>query len=257
MIAARCFGPGCSPRWPSTSRSRSGCFTTRAPGERVSRCLPRCSRWCGVRLAWGSGSPTGRCAQGEQRRGGAAASIARGFLIGWVALLPAMFVLAMHVRRAPRRGARQPRAPDRDSAATAVVTSMFWGGPAVLALVLGWLGRASQRRARHRGNPCRVAALVACFSIGRRDRTGLRSGDAVGGGEYFRGSFLYRAKCSKLSTPNFQSPTPQCVWELGVGAWELVCLQHPATLERDSSPARARPARRASPASRARSRRPC
>ncbi len=79
--------------------------------------------------------------QGEQRRGGAAASIARGFLIGWVALLPAMFVLAIQVTeyRAAVSGSlgRQVGiAP-----ATAIVASMFWGGPAVLALVLGRLGR--------------------------------------------------------------------------------------------------------------------
>lgn len=82
--------------------------------------------------------------EGEQRRGGVAASIARGFLIGWVALLPAMFVLAMtfteHRAAVPGSLGHQIGI----LSATAVVTSMFWGGPAVLALVLGWLGgRAS------------------------------------------------------------------------------------------------------------------
>lgn len=61
---------------------------------------------------WESDRPLQR---GQSRRGPAA--IARGFLIGWVALLPSMLVLA--------------------------VTSMFWGVPAVLALVLGRLGRRS------------------------------------------------------------------------------------------------------------------
>jgi len=78
--------------------------------------------------------------QGEQRRGGAAAGIAHGFLIGWVALLPAMFVLAMQVTE---HRAAVPGSLGRQIGilpATAVVTSMFWGGPAVLALILGRLG---------------------------------------------------------------------------------------------------------------------
>ena len=88
--------------------------------------------------------------QGEQRRGGAAAAIARGFLIGWVALLPAMFVLVMQV--AEHRAA-VPGSLGRQIGilpATAVMTSMVWGGPAVLALVLGHFGRHGRRRTRHR-----------------------------------------------------------------------------------------------------------
>ena len=79
--------------------------------------------------------------EGEQRRGSAAANIARGFLIGWVALLPAMFVLAMAVTE---HRAAVPGSLGRQIGilpATAITVSMFWGGPAVLALVLGQIGR--------------------------------------------------------------------------------------------------------------------
>jgi len=79
--------------------------------------------------------------QGEQRRASAAANIARGFLLGWVALLPAMFVLAMSVTE---HRAAVPGSLGRQIGilpATAVMVSMFWGGPAVLALVFGRIGR--------------------------------------------------------------------------------------------------------------------
>ena len=79
--------------------------------------------------------------QGEQRRGGAGSSLARGFLIGWVALLPAAFVLAV---QATDYRAAVPGSFGRQLGivpAAALTTSMFWGGPAVLALTLGWLGR--------------------------------------------------------------------------------------------------------------------
>ena len=78
--------------------------------------------------------------QGE-RRGAGAAAIAGGFLIGWLALLPAMFVLAMQV--AEHRAA-VPGSLGRQIGvlpATAVVTSMFWGGPALLALAFGHFAR--------------------------------------------------------------------------------------------------------------------
>ncbi len=80
--------------------------------------------------------------QGEQRQGGAA-SIARGFLIGWIALLPAMFVLAIQVTE---HRAAVPGSLGRQIGilpATAVLTTMFWGGLAVLALILGRLGRSA------------------------------------------------------------------------------------------------------------------
>ena len=81
--------------------------------------------------------------EGETRRGGTAAVIARGFLLGWVALLPAMCVLAMEV---VEHRAAVPGSLGRQIGivpATAVATSMFWGGPAALALVLGWLSRTA------------------------------------------------------------------------------------------------------------------
>ena len=79
--------------------------------------------------------------QGELRRGRPAGSIARGFLIGWVALLPAMSVLALQV---VEHRAAVPGSLGRQIGivpATAVATSMLWGGPATLALILGRTGR--------------------------------------------------------------------------------------------------------------------
>lgn len=88
---------------------------------------------------WESDRPLQR---GQSRRGPAAA-IARGFLIGWVALLPSMLVLAMRVIE---HRAAVPGSLGRQIGivpATLAVVSMFWGAPAVLALVLGRLGRRS------------------------------------------------------------------------------------------------------------------
>ena len=79
--------------------------------------------------------------EGEQRRGGVGSNLARGFLIGWVALLPAMFVLALQVTV---HRAAVPGSLGRQVGivpAAALTTSVFWGGPAVLALILGWFGR--------------------------------------------------------------------------------------------------------------------
>lgn len=102
---------------------------------------------------------------GESRRGPAAA-IARGFLIGWVALLPSMLVLAMQV---VEHRAAVPGSLGRQIGmlpATVAVTSMFWGAPAVLALILGRFGRRSpveQRAppARSTSLPSWVAAALA------------------------------------------------------------------------------------------------
>ena len=109
--------------------------------------------------------------QDEQRRGGAAA-IARGFLIGWAALLPAMFVLAMQV--AEHRAA-VPGSLGRQIGilpATAVVTSMFWGGPALLALVFGPFGRrAPSSTAPPRR---RVAAILGGRRAAGASSAGLR-----------------------------------------------------------------------------------
>ena len=79
--------------------------------------------------------------QGEQRRGGAGSHLARGFLIGWVGLLPAIFVLALQVTE---HRAAVPGSLGRQWGivpAAALTTSMFWGGPALLAAMLGWFGR--------------------------------------------------------------------------------------------------------------------
>jgi hypothetical protein len=87
---------------------------------------------------WLSDRPLG---QGEKRYGSAGRNIAVGFLIGWVALLPAMLVLAMQV---VGHRAAVPGSLGRQIGilpATVVVTSMFWVGPAVLAVVLGRFGR--------------------------------------------------------------------------------------------------------------------
>jgi hypothetical protein len=79
--------------------------------------------------------------QGEQRRGGPGSNLARGFLIGWIALLPAMFVLALQVTE---HRAAVPGSLGRQLGivpAAALTTSMFWGGPAVLAVILGGFAR--------------------------------------------------------------------------------------------------------------------
>ena len=81
--------------------------------------------------------------EGETRRGGTAAVIARGFLRGWIALLPAMCVLAL---QAVEHRAAVPGSLGRQMGilpASAVATSIVWGGPAVLALILGWLSRTA------------------------------------------------------------------------------------------------------------------
>ena len=94
---------------------------------------------------------------GEMRRGGAAAAIARGFLTGWVALLPAMFVLAMQV---VEHRAAVPGSLGRQIGilpATIVVMSIVWGGPVALALILGRLGR---RSTVEQGTPATPAASV-------------------------------------------------------------------------------------------------
>jgi hypothetical protein len=94
---------------------------------------------------------------GELRRGSAAATIARGFLTGWVALLPAMFVLAM---QAVEHRAAVPGSLGRQIGilpATLVVASLVWGGSAMVALILGRLGRHG---AAEHGSPAAVSASL-------------------------------------------------------------------------------------------------
>ena len=89
---------------------------------------------------WESDRPLRR---GEGRPGRVAASIARGFLVGWAALLPAMAMLALQL---VEHRAAVPGSLGRQIGilpATGVVTSMMWGGPAVLSLLLGSLDRRS------------------------------------------------------------------------------------------------------------------
>ena len=95
--------------------------------------------------------------QGEQRRGGAGRNLARGFLIGWIALLPAMFVLVLQVTE---HRAAVPGSLGRQwgiAPAAALTTSMFWGGPAVLALVLS---RFDRRPAIEHGTSAAPAASL-------------------------------------------------------------------------------------------------
>lgn len=78
---------------------------------------------------------------GEARRGGTAWSVASGFLAGWVALLPAVVVLALP---AMRDRAAVPGSLGQQFGvvpATALVIAMLWGAPALLAIALGLAGR--------------------------------------------------------------------------------------------------------------------
>ena len=111
---------------------------------------------------WESDRPLG---PGETRRGGTAAVIARGFLRGWVAMLPAMCVLAMQL---VEHRAAVPGSLGRQIGivpATAVATSMFWGGPAALALVLGWLSRTSTVEHGTHGDTRSIAAADVAAAL--------------------------------------------------------------------------------------------
>ena len=81
-------------------------------------------------------------ARSESRRGTAPA-VARGFLAGWAALLPAMCVMTF---QAVEHRAAIPTALGREIGllpATALAVSMLWGVPALLAIALGRLGRSA------------------------------------------------------------------------------------------------------------------
>ena len=85
-----------------------------------------------------------------ERRHGTARAIASGFLRAWAALLPAVCVLAW---QAVDDRAAVPGSLGRQVGllpATAAAVSLLWGGPALLAWLLGWLGRAG---AREQGSP--------------------------------------------------------------------------------------------------------
>ena len=88
---------------------------------------------------WESDRPL---ALGEIRAGGTATAIARGFVRGWVAMLPAVaalvYAVVEHRAAVPGSLGREIGLPQ----ATAVVLSMAWGAPAVLAALLGSVARA-------------------------------------------------------------------------------------------------------------------
>lgn len=78
---------------------------------------------------------------GERRTGGTGWSVARGFLRGWIAMLPAVFVLVLPVLR---DRAAVPGSLGQEMGvvpAAAAATAVLWGGPALLALTLGIAGR--------------------------------------------------------------------------------------------------------------------
>jgi hypothetical protein len=90
---------------------------------------------------WESDRPLAR---GETRPGGGAASFARGFLRGWVAMLPAVAVL---VHAAVEHRAAVPGSLGRDIGllpATGVVLSMAWGLPVLLAAGLVRFARTAE-----------------------------------------------------------------------------------------------------------------
>ena len=87
---------------------------------------------------WESDRPL---AAGETRTGGGAASFARGFRRGWVAMLPAVAVLAY---AAVAHRAAVPGSLGRDVGllpATVIVLSVAWGLPLLLAVGLGRVAR--------------------------------------------------------------------------------------------------------------------
>ena len=104
---------------------------------------------------WESDRPL---ALGETRGGGTATAIARGFLRGWVAMLPAIAVLA-HAAIAHRAAVQGSLGRQIGLVpATAVVLSLAWGAPALLALVLAALARTA---ANERGTSAAVSGPLS------------------------------------------------------------------------------------------------
>ena len=104
---------------------------------------------------WESDRPLGA---GETRAGGTASAITRGFLRGWVAMLPAIAVLAF---AAIEHRAAVPGSLGRQIGlvpATAVALSIAWGAPALLAVVLGAVTKTS---ATERGTSAVVAGPLS------------------------------------------------------------------------------------------------
>lgn len=105
-------------------------------------------------------------AAGERRGGGVGWTFARGFLLGWAAMLPAIAVLihsamADRVRVAGSVAERLGVLP-----ATVLVTLMLWGIPSLLALGIGQAtrrpesGPAAFPTAPARGMPAAAAAAA-------------------------------------------------------------------------------------------------
>ena len=93
----------------------------------------------------------------ESRRGGTAWTFAKGFLAGWAAMLPAVFVLSAAAMR-DRAGVAGSLAQQHGvTAASVLATLLLWGAPAVLAL---GIGSSMRTRTREPGSPLTPGASV-------------------------------------------------------------------------------------------------
>ncbi len=91
---------------------------------------------------WASERPL---ATREWRRGGTGWTLAKGFLTGWVAMLPAIVVLAVPAMQ-DRVGVPDSLARQYGVARAALLAALvLWGAPALLAVGLGWATRTATR----------------------------------------------------------------------------------------------------------------
>ena len=111
---------------------------------------------------WESDRPLGP----REARHGTAHAIARGFLRGWLAMLPAMSVLAWQtiVHRAAVPGSLG-RAIGL-LPATVVALAVVWGGPALLAVVVGAMSRTRKAEMGDAAVAGSVPAFVAAAIAG-------------------------------------------------------------------------------------------
>jgi hypothetical protein len=94
-------------------------------------------------------------AAGESRRGGGGWTFARGFLLGWTAMLPAVAVL-VRAAMADRIGVAGSLPQQLGLLpASLLVTLAAWGAPALLAVGIGWMLRRPQDDAGPRAAPAR------------------------------------------------------------------------------------------------------
>ena len=101
-----------------------------------------------------------------ERRFGAARAFAGGFLRGWVAMLPAIAVLAWD---AMAHRAAVPGSLPRDAglpSATIAILAVAWGGPALLAMLLARLGRTSAETSTPAASASPVSTSVAAAVAG-------------------------------------------------------------------------------------------